>query len=172
MIGVRSPAEPKNFPSRFCVQINYETHRSSCPIDTRGPFTGIKRGRGVTLTTNPHLVPRSRMSKSYTSSTPRRQHGVWWDSFNFALFNAEINNNIAVHINVGSRQLWRVMRCLSHHAISVAHSSSTHSEQATGLHLFSAAMKGSKFFFAVVSLYIVDCGHLRRLYLLKRSFKT
>jgi hypothetical protein len=31
---------------------------------------GVKRGRGVTLTTHPHLVPRSRMSRSYTSSSP------------------------------------------------------------------------------------------------------
>jgi hypothetical protein len=31
---------------------------------------GAKRGRGVTLTTHPHLVPRSRMSRSYTSSPP------------------------------------------------------------------------------------------------------
>jgi hypothetical protein len=31
---------------------------------------GLKRGRGVTLTTHPHLVPRSRMSRSYTSSPP------------------------------------------------------------------------------------------------------
>jgi hypothetical protein len=29
---------------------------------------GLKRGRGVTLTTPPHPVPRSRMSRSYTSS--------------------------------------------------------------------------------------------------------
>jgi hypothetical protein len=29
---------------------------------------GLKRGRGVTLTTNLHLVLRSRMSRSYTSS--------------------------------------------------------------------------------------------------------
>jgi hypothetical protein len=29
---------------------------------------GLRRGRGVTLTTHPHLVPRSRMSRSYTSS--------------------------------------------------------------------------------------------------------
>jgi hypothetical protein len=29
---------------------------------------GLKRGRGVTLTTRPHLVPRSNMSRSYTSS--------------------------------------------------------------------------------------------------------
>jgi hypothetical protein len=27
---------------------------------------GVKRGRGVTLTTLPHLVPRSRMNRSYT----------------------------------------------------------------------------------------------------------
>jgi hypothetical protein len=30
----------------------------------------LKRGRGVTLTHSPHLVPRSRMSRSYTSSLP------------------------------------------------------------------------------------------------------
>jgi hypothetical protein len=29
---------------------------------------GLKRGQGVTLNTHPHLVPRSRMSRSYTSS--------------------------------------------------------------------------------------------------------
>jgi hypothetical protein len=32
---------------------------------------GPKRGRGVTLTTHPHLVPRSRMSRSYTSYPPQ-----------------------------------------------------------------------------------------------------
>jgi hypothetical protein len=37
---------------------------------------GVKRGRGVTLTTHPHLVRRSRMSRSYTSSPPKRLHGV------------------------------------------------------------------------------------------------
>jgi hypothetical protein len=31
---------------------------------------GVKRGRGVTLNAHPHLVPRSRMSRSYTSSPP------------------------------------------------------------------------------------------------------
>jgi hypothetical protein len=31
---------------------------------------GVKRGRGVMLTTHPHLVPRSRMSRSYNSSPP------------------------------------------------------------------------------------------------------
>jgi hypothetical protein len=32
---------------------------------------GVKCGRGVTLTTHPHVVPRSRMSRSYTSSPPQ-----------------------------------------------------------------------------------------------------
>jgi hypothetical protein len=31
---------------------------------------GVKRGRGETLTTHPHLAPRLRMSRSYTSSAP------------------------------------------------------------------------------------------------------
>jgi hypothetical protein len=35
-----------------------------------------KRGRGVMLTTHPHLVPKSRMSRSYTSFSPKQLHGV------------------------------------------------------------------------------------------------
>jgi hypothetical protein len=31
---------------------------------------GLKHGQGVTLTTHPHLVPRSRMIRSYISSPP------------------------------------------------------------------------------------------------------
>jgi hypothetical protein len=37
---------------------------------------GLKRGRGVTLTTHPRLVPRSKMSRSYTSSPPKRLRDV------------------------------------------------------------------------------------------------
>jgi hypothetical protein len=36
---------------------------------------GVKRGRGVTLTTHPRLVQRSRM-RSYTSSPPKRFRDV------------------------------------------------------------------------------------------------
>jgi hypothetical protein len=32
---------------------------------------GLKRGLGVTLTTHPHIVPRLRMSRSYTSFPPQ-----------------------------------------------------------------------------------------------------
>jgi hypothetical protein len=37
---------------------------------------GVKRCRGVMLTTHPHLVPRLSMSRNYTSSPPMRLHGV------------------------------------------------------------------------------------------------
>jgi hypothetical protein len=37
---------------------------------------GLKRGRGVTLTTHPISLPRSRMSRSYTPSPLKRLHGV------------------------------------------------------------------------------------------------
>jgi hypothetical protein len=49
---------------------------ASCTMGTGGPFPGSNRGRGMTLTTHPHLVPKSRMSRSYTSSSYKRHHGV------------------------------------------------------------------------------------------------
>jgi hypothetical protein len=71
-IGVRSPAGAKDFSSVLCVQTGSGAHPASCTMGTGSPFPGAKRGRGMTLTTHPHLVPRSRMSRSYTSSPPKR----------------------------------------------------------------------------------------------------
>jgi hypothetical protein len=69
-IEVRSPAGTNDFSSILCVQTGSEAHPASCTVGTGGPIPGAKRGRGVTLTTHPHLVPRSSMSRSYTSSPP------------------------------------------------------------------------------------------------------
>jgi hypothetical protein len=44
---VRSPTEAKDFSSNLCVQTSSEAHRASYPMGT-----GVKRGRGVTLTTD------------------------------------------------------------------------------------------------------------------------
>jgi hypothetical protein len=52
-IGVRSPAEVKDFSSSLYVQIGSGAHPSSCPMGTGGPSPGVKRGRGVMLTTHP-----------------------------------------------------------------------------------------------------------------------
>jgi hypothetical protein len=87
-IGVRSPAGAKDFSSILCVQTGSGAHPASCPMGTGGPFPGgKKRGRGVTLTTHPHLMPRSWMSRSYNSSPPKRLHGVQRDCFTFFLVN-------------------------------------------------------------------------------------
>jgi hypothetical protein len=63
----------KIFSSSLCVQTGFGAHPASCTMGTGGPFPG---GKAVILTTHPHLVPRSRMSRSYTSSPPKRLHGV------------------------------------------------------------------------------------------------
>jgi hypothetical protein len=64
MTGVRCPTYAKDFSSSLCVQTSTEAHPASYPMDTGGPFPRVKRGRVVTLTTQPHLVPRSRMCRS------------------------------------------------------------------------------------------------------------
>jgi hypothetical protein len=74
-IGIRSPVGVKDFSSNLCVQTGSEVHPASCTMGTGDSSLGTKRGRGVTLTTHPHLGPRSRMSTSYTSS-PKHHHGV------------------------------------------------------------------------------------------------
>jgi hypothetical protein len=62
----RSPADAKDFSSGLCVQTSSEAHSASYPMGAGGGFfPRVKRGRGVTLTSDPHLVSRSRM-RSYT----------------------------------------------------------------------------------------------------------
>jgi hypothetical protein len=68
VIGVRSPAMTKGFSSNLCVQTGSEAHPASCTMGTGGRFPGAKRDWGVTLIAHPHQVPRSGMSRSYTSS--------------------------------------------------------------------------------------------------------
>jgi hypothetical protein len=62
---VQSPEEVKDFSSSLSVQTTSEAHQAFYPMGTGGPFPGVKRDWEVTLTTHPHLVPRSRMSSSY-----------------------------------------------------------------------------------------------------------
>jgi hypothetical protein len=50
----------QEFLSTPCVQTGSEAHPASYTIGTGFLFPGVKRGRGVTLTTHPHLVPRLR----------------------------------------------------------------------------------------------------------------
>jgi hypothetical protein len=65
---------------RSQARTKYLSSNLLCPDQLRGPpsllFSGylvVKRGRCVTLTTDPHLVPTSTM-RSYTSSSPWSLH--------------------------------------------------------------------------------------------------
>jgi hypothetical protein len=75
-IRVRSPAWAKEFSSILCIQTGSQAYPASCTMGTGGPSPGAKHGRGVTLTTHPHLVPRSRISWSYSSSPLWHLHGA------------------------------------------------------------------------------------------------
>jgi hypothetical protein len=63
------------FFSTLYVQTSSLCPHSLLPIGYGGPFPGVERGCGVTLTTHPHLKRRSRMCGSYTSFPPWRLHG-------------------------------------------------------------------------------------------------
>jgi hypothetical protein len=73
-IGVRSPAGAKDFSCNLCIQTGSGAHPASCPMGTGGPFPGGKAWPGRDA--DHHLVPRSRKSRSYTSSPHKRLHGV------------------------------------------------------------------------------------------------
>jgi hypothetical protein len=72
--GVRSPAEAMDFSSSLCVQTSSHSHPASYPMGTGGLFPGVKRGRGVMITAHTHLVPKSRVNRSYTSCPPCYVH--------------------------------------------------------------------------------------------------
>jgi hypothetical protein len=56
--GIRFLEEGKDFSSSLCVQASSKALPASYSVNIGGPFPGLKRGWGVSLTTHPHLVPR------------------------------------------------------------------------------------------------------------------
>jgi hypothetical protein len=69
-IDVRSSAGAKDFSSSLCVQTGSGAHPASCRMGTGGPFPRGKTLPGRDADYWPHIVPRSWMSRSYTSSPP------------------------------------------------------------------------------------------------------
>jgi hypothetical protein len=70
VIEVRSPAGAKDFFPRICVQTGSGPTQPPVQWVPGVLSPGVKRGRGVTLTTHPHKVSRLWMSRIYTSSPP------------------------------------------------------------------------------------------------------
>jgi hypothetical protein len=67
-IEVRAPAEARDFSCNPCVQTGCGVYPASCTMGTGGPFPWDKARPGRNADLSPHLVPRSWMSRSYTSS--------------------------------------------------------------------------------------------------------
>jgi hypothetical protein len=76
-------------------------------MGTGSPFPGAKRGRGVTLTTHPHVVSRSRMSRSYTLLPP----STFVACSGTALALADICNGDALPFSWGKN--WTFKICIS-----------------------------------------------------------
>jgi hypothetical protein len=74
----------KDISSSLCVQNSSGAHPASCTMGTGGPLPGAKARPRHNADQSPHLVPRSRMSRSYTSSPLKRLRGMEWDSFSFS----------------------------------------------------------------------------------------
>jgi hypothetical protein len=100
-IGVESPAEAKDLSSSLCVQSNSVVHAALYPMGEYLALSpGVKHGQGVILTTHPHLVLRSRMSRSYTSCPPCCLHG----SAGTALLSTLLHQDTNVSSMFGSHQ--------------------------------------------------------------------
>jgi hypothetical protein len=69
-IEVRSPAGARIFPLTSVFRSALGPTQPPVQWVPVVLSLGVKRGH------SPHLVPRSRMSRSYTSSPPKRLHGV------------------------------------------------------------------------------------------------
>jgi hypothetical protein len=63
------------------VQTGSGAHSASCTMGTGSPFPGGKTRPGRDADHLLHLMPRSRMSRSYPSSPTKRLRGVYWNNF-------------------------------------------------------------------------------------------
>jgi hypothetical protein len=64
------PDKGKEFSSSLCVQTGSGAHPASCTMGTGGPFPRGKTRPESDADNSPHLMPRSWMSRSYTSFPP------------------------------------------------------------------------------------------------------
>jgi hypothetical protein len=68
--GFRFPAEENDFCPSLCVWTSSEFHTASIQLVPGVLSPGLKRSRVVALTTHTHLVPRTRISRSYSVHRP------------------------------------------------------------------------------------------------------
>jgi hypothetical protein len=67
---IPSPTEAKDSSSSPCVRTGFGAHSASCSMGIGVLFPGGEAWRRRNADRSPHLVPRSKMSRSYFSSPP------------------------------------------------------------------------------------------------------
>jgi hypothetical protein len=91
-IEVRSPTEAKDFSSNLCVQTGSGAHPTYCRMGTGDIFRGGKAWPGRDADHSPHAVPRSWMSRSYTSSPSCACIGVLCGCLFYKLWSSSVCN--------------------------------------------------------------------------------
>jgi hypothetical protein len=99
----------KDFSSNLSVQTGSGTHPASCTKGTEGSFPKGKARPGRDADHSPHLVPRSRMSRSYTSSPPKRLRDVYWESFTLDCF-SKLDYSVSNERVVSNHELERMWK--------------------------------------------------------------
>jgi hypothetical protein len=93
----------KDFLSILCVQTALGPIQPPVQWVPGVPSSGLNRGRGVTLTTHPHLVQRTSMSKSYITSSDL---SVFMACSGTALVFASLSKRNIVYLQVWQRTIW------------------------------------------------------------------
>jgi hypothetical protein len=134
-------------------------------MGTGGPFPRVKRDRGVTLTTHPHLVMRSWMSRSYTSSPPQappwRLEGRLYFTYNDTQSserNSKINSrNVMFILSIIFKNMYNIPTEVnrSHQWITTCTASTTTTTEAEAVPLHVMEAHGGR---GVYLLLIHDLG--------------
>jgi hypothetical protein len=105
VIEVRSPSDIRGFFSNLCVRTGSGVHPDPCPVSARSPFPGRKAQQGHDADYSPHLVPRSWMNKSYTSSPTCTFVRLLWDCFTV------VTNTKLLCLNFELESTWWLYDC-------------------------------------------------------------
>jgi hypothetical protein len=108
-IGVRVPAETKDFSSILCVQTGSEAHPASCTMGTGGPFPGRKARPGRDADHSPPSSAEVISEKElYLLSPPSASMACRWAAF-FWLF--YINQLIFLSLNSRRNKHYSKAKC-------------------------------------------------------------
>ena len=107
--GLGGPGGQNPVEASFSAPVHTgpEAHPASCTV-VPGLSRGLS-GRGVALTTLPHLVPRWRIECSYTSTPPLGLRGLFWGELYLYLYHLQLTLT-AHHFNLREQRSSGLLR--------------------------------------------------------------